>query len=205
MRYGLWSGDRLLGHTDLDVHTVTPTMRQGFIEPTEDGRVHLADATGVWRALAEVKRDARARGDASATDRSLVEVAMRRREELELELRDEDGAVFDCEFIRISDLFDLNNGVVDEMNDTEEEEEARWQIELSALSGEARDEALAQRAEMKAEIDAMVAEMLEEEDEEAAFCESAWPPPPPEDPRWDTMQYLLQVHMKGPDAEEGDG
>lgn len=24
---------------------------------------------------------------------------------------------------------------------------------------------------------------------------SSWPPPRPEDPRWETMQYHLQVHL----------
>src|SRR4051812_24788448 len=123
MRYTLWSGKRLVGYTDLDVHTVTPTMRQGFIEPTEEGKPLLADATGVWRAMAEMKRDMRARGLSTTDDRGVVLEAMRRREGLEFELRAEDGTVFEREFIRISDLFDLNSGVVDEMCDTEEEME----------------------------------------------------------------------------------
>ena len=53
---------RLLGYTDLDIHTETPTMRQGFIEPTAEGRPLLEDATGVWRAMADRKRAKRARG-----------------------------------------------------------------------------------------------------------------------------------------------
>src|ERR1041385_8272566 len=73
MRYTLWSRGRLVGHTDLDIHTVTSTMRQGFVEPTEDGRAILVDATRVWRAIAEMKRARRARGEGrDSDDHSLV-------------------------------------------------------------------------------------------------------------------------------------
>src|ERR1043166_1735604 len=194
MQYALWSNGRLIGHTDLDIHTVTPTMRQGFIEPTAEGAPLLVDATGVWRAIAEAKRSARARGEASSSDDLLVEEAMRRREDLKFELRDETGAVFDCDFIRIYDNFDVDRGIDEEMSDTEEEEEAEFQIHLSALSDKERDEALARRAEMDAEIDAFVAEMRAEREERAMF-DSAWPPAIPADPRWERMQYLLQVHL----------
>src|SRR3954466_4724480 len=86
MRYTLWSHGRLIGHTDLDIHTITPTMRQGFIEPTAEGVPLLADATGVWRALAEVKRGVRVRGHARPKDDTLVQTAMDRRERLDFEL-----------------------------------------------------------------------------------------------------------------------
>ena len=201
MRYTLWSQGRLVGHTDLDIHTITSTMRQGFVEPTAEGRQVLADATGVWRAIAEVKRDCRATVRArNAADDALVLESMNRREGQNLELRDENGALFECAFIRITDLFDMNNGLVDEMSDTEEEQEAAFQIRLSALSGAARDEALADRARSHEEIEAAVAEMLEQCDDDTDG--SSWPPPPPEDPRWDTMQYLLQAHLKAPEWEE---
>src|SRR3954470_17489846 len=59
MRYTLWSRGRLVGHTALDIHTMTCGMRQGFVEPTLEGRQILADATGVWRTMAEVKRGGR--------------------------------------------------------------------------------------------------------------------------------------------------
>src|SRR4051812_16317287 len=114
MRYALWSCGRLVGHTDLDVRTVTSTMRQGFIEPTEEGRPVLADATGVWRTMAEVKRGSRARGGPGENDHDLFLAAVQRREDLDLELRDGRGAVFDCDFMRVTDLFDLENGIVDE-------------------------------------------------------------------------------------------
>jgi hypothetical protein len=198
VRYSLWSRGRLVGHTDLDIPTVTPTMRQGFVEPGPEGRAILADASGVWRAIAEMKRTSRARGDQPAVnDHSLVTVAANRREALHLELRDENGALFQCEFIRITDLFDIAGGMVDEMSDTEEEEEAAFEVELSALFCEARDRAIAERAQMnarvQADIEAIVADMVEEEKQNE--CGSAWPPRPPEDSRWETMQYLLQVHL----------
>jgi hypothetical protein len=201
MRYTLWSRGRLVGHTDLDIHTFTATMRQGFIEPTAAGRAVLADATGVWRAIAEVKRDRRARGEVEVNDSAPIRDAALRREGLDLELRDEHGTVFDCEFIRVADLFDLET-VVDEMSDTPEEEEAEFEIHLSGLSGEARDDALAHRAEFEAEVDAAVAEMMEEQDEGHRFG-SAWPPAPPDDPRWETMQYLIQLHVRGNEWDGG--
>lgn len=206
MPYTLLSHGRVVGHTDLDIHTVTSTMRQGFVEPTEEGRPLLVDATGVWRAIAEMKRARRARGEGRETDdHTIVEAASRRQYDLDLELRDENGVVFECDFIRITDLFEMNSGLVDEMSETEEEEEAEFQIKLSALSGQERDEALARRAELdesiNADVEAILAERQEERDEQEMFG-SSWPPSPPEDPRWDTMQYLLQAHLKAPAWEE---
>jgi hypothetical protein len=84
------------------------------------------------------------------------------------------------------------------MGDTEEEMEAAFQIGLSALPSDAQEQALAQRAESDAEIEATVAELLEEREEDQMFG-SSYPPPPPEDPRWETMQYLLQAHLAAPD------
>jgi hypothetical protein len=196
MRYSLRSGERVLGYTDLDIETITPTMRQGFIEPTPEGRPLLADATGVWRAMADRKRAQRARdGEKAAEDDELVSEAMSRREALNLELRDEDGVILACAFMRVYDLFDLHAGVVDEMGDTEEEQQADFEIYLSSLSQEDRAEALTQRAETEAEVEAIVADLLEQRDEEQLLG-SSWPPPPREDPRWDTMQYQLQVYLK---------
>jgi hypothetical protein len=194
MRYTLWSCGRIVGYTDLDIHTITSTMRQGFVEPTPEGRIALQDATGVWRTMAEMKRAARARGGKGENDIELFRNAVERRERLNLELRDATGSPFDCEFIQITDLFDMNAGIVDEMCDTEEEEEAAFEIRLSSLSPAAREEALVERAALNAEIDEMVADILEEREEQRMF-DSAWPPPPPEDPRWGTMQYLLQAHL----------
>src|SRR5262245_65106950 len=50
MRYSLWSHQRLLGHTDLDIPCVTKHLMQGFIDPTPIGSRHLPEATGVPRA-----------------------------------------------------------------------------------------------------------------------------------------------------------
>ena len=203
MRYSLWSGKQLLGYTDLDINTDTPTMRQGFIEPTPEGRPLLEDATGVWRAMAERKRAERARdGDESSKDDELVTSAMSRREALNLELRDEHDVVFDCDFMRVYDLFDLHAGVVDEMSDTEEEQQADFEIYLSSLSPELGADALAQRAITDAEVEALVAEVLEQR-EERELLGPGWPPAR-EDPRWDTMQYHLQVHLKTSFDDDSD-
>ena len=206
MRYTLWNHGVLVGRTDLDVHTVTSTMRQGFVEPTEEGRSVLDEETGVWRAIARMKSERRERGESRETDdHTIVIAAMERREAHQLELRDENGAVFECEFIRITDIFDLNNGVLDEMSETEEEDEAEFQKHLASLSAEEREEALAKRAEMDANIQADIETLLEEtreEREEQEMFGSAWPPPEPEDPRWNTMQYLLQAHLKAPAWED---
>jgi len=194
MRYSLWSHERLVGHTDLDIPTITPTMRQGFVEPTNEGKPLLEDATGVWRAMAERKRLQRARdGIELKEDDDLVIAAMDRREALDLQLRDENGDAFGA-WVRVYDLFDADAGIVEEMGDTEEEEEADFQIHLSGLSAEEQAEALAQRAAMKAEVEEFVAQWLEERDESEMF-KSSWPPPLPEDSRWTTMQYHLQVHL----------
>ena len=203
MRYSLWSMGRLLGYTDLDIHTETPTMRQGFIEPTAEGRPLLEDATGVWRAMADRKRAKRARGgDESSNDGELVTSAMSRREALNLELRDEHDVVLDCDFMRVYDLFDLHAGVVDEMSDTEEEQQADFEIYLSSLSPELGADALAQRAITDAEVEALVAEVLEQR-EERELLGPGWPPAC-EDPRWDTMQYHLQVHLKTSFDDDSD-
>jgi hypothetical protein len=195
MRYSLWSGDRLLGHTDLDIHTVTSRMRQGFIDPTPDGIPLLRDATGVIRAMAEQQRARRARGgDKTTDDHDLFDESVRRREALNLELRDEAGAVFECDFMRVYDLFDMHSGAVEDMQDTEEEAEAEFEIHLSSLSAQERVEALARRAESDAEVEEMFAEFQAEREEQELYG-SGWPPPPPEDPRWDTMQYHLQVFL----------
>ena len=195
MRYTLWSHGRLVGYTDLDIRTVTPTMRQGFVEPTPDGKALLEDATGVLRAMADRKRLQRARdGVELEEDDDIVCAAMERRDALDLELRDESGDVFG-EWIRVYDLFDSKSGVTDDMMDTEEEMEAAFQIRLSQLTPEEQVEALAQRDADQAEIDEFVAQWMEDRNSAEMF-NSAWPAPAPEDPRWETMQYHLQVHLK---------
>jgi hypothetical protein len=156
----------------------------------------LADATCVWRAMAEIKRGIRARGVRVDNDDAIFLAATNRREALDFELRDEGGAPVVHDFIRITDLFDMNAGVVDEMCDTPEEEEADWQIQLSALSGEERDQALAERAALDADIETLMTQLqerAEEQEEEERMLGSS---PQQADPRWDTHQYLMQVHFR---------
>jgi len=163
MRYSLWSHQRLLGHTDLDIPCVTKHLMQGFIEPTPEGSTQLPKATGVPRAasaslvrnITEAERRER---------RAKVQAAVSARESLDLELHLEDGSVFPCDFIRV---YDLRDDVDDESLDD--------------------DEPLA--PELQAAVDADVAAWEEERG-------SAWPPPV-DDPRWDTMQYLIQVYLEG--------
>jgi hypothetical protein len=150
--------------------------------------------------MAEIQRGIRARGNRPSGDSDIFRAAVDRRENLDLELRDETGQPFGCAFIRITDLVDVENGVVEEMCETEEEEEARFQIHLSTLSDDAREAALAKRAESNAEIEQMVDEVMAERDEDQMFG-SGWPPSPPEDPRWKTMRFLLQAHLESDDWE----
>ena len=190
MRYSLWSRGRLVGRTDLDVHTISASMRQGFIEPTPEGLELLSDATGVPRALAESRRGQRARGGRVDSDLALIQQAIDRREALAFELRDESGAIFEFDFIRVYDNFDER--AVDEMCATAEEEEAEFEAHLSSLSGAAREEAIARRRQMEADVEADVQQILAERDEQE---ERGWGSTP-EDARWDTMQYFIQVHLK---------
>jgi len=166
MRYSLWSHQRLLGHTDLDIPCVTKHLMQGFIEPTPEGSGQLPKATGVPRAasaglvrnLTEPERRERA---------AKFQAAVSARESLDLELHLEDGSVFPCDFIRVYDLRD------------------------DLLDDESLDDDEPLDPELQAAVDADVAAW-----EEDRRSRSAWPPPV-EDPRWDTMQYLIQVYLHG--------
>jgi hypothetical protein len=166
MRYSLWSHNRLLGHTDLDIPCVTKHLMQGFIEPTPEGSRHLPRATGVPRAasagLVKNLTDAERRGRQAE-----FHAAVSAREELDLELRLEDGTVFPCDFIRVYDLRD------------------DW------LSDESLDDDEPLDPELQAAVDADVAAWEEDRRLRSASA------PPVEDPRWDTMQYLIQVYLKG--------
>jgi len=53
---------------------------------------------------------------------------------------------------------------------------------------------LAQRAAIDAEVAALVAEVLEQREERELLGSGS--PEEREDPRWDTMQYQLQVYLK---------
>ena len=172
MRYSLWSHNRLLGHTDLDIPCVTTHLMQGFIDPTPDGSKYLPRATGVPRAasagLARNLSEAERRGRQAE-----FLAACSAREELDLELRLEDGSVFPCDFIRVYDLRD------------------DWLADESVDDDDPLDPEI--EAEIEAEVEAW---------EEERRWGSAWPPPIPADPRWDTMQYHIQVFLKGSDIDD---
>jgi hypothetical protein len=193
MRYTLWSLGRLIGHTDLDIHTISPNLRQGFIEPTEEGRPLLRDATGVMRVLADDHRRKGARNaNPHVDDLDRFTAACDRREALNLELRDESGQVYPCEFMRVYDLFDMRAGIMNGVDDTGD-------IDEETLGSGVPNE----RAEVDAyaeadheSIEAMLAELQQDWDDEEMY-HSAWPPPPEPDPRWDIMQYRLQVFLEG--------
>jgi len=188
MRYTLWSHGILVGHTDLDIHTITPTMRQGFIEPTPEGMAALADATGVQRAIADNRRSCRARGGGELLrgDLELFRSACDRREAVNFELRDENGELFECEFMRVWDWQEMNSP---QWRDDERWESERW------LEGLDR----ARRAELEAEFaedEELIEELIEDQERDEMF-QSSWAPDDEPDPRWDTMRYHLQVHLKG--------
>ena len=192
MGYTLWSRGRLIGSTDLDVHTVSERMRQGFIEPTEAG-TQLLDATGVFRAVAE-DRVRRADGiPRDGSDLAKFEAACDRREALNLELRDEHGAVLECAYMRVHDLRELDRDrEVDSVCDAEDEKELPEY--LASLSPEERAEFEAQRAADDGMIEEWLAELEEDRADEEMY-RSTRPPPPPDDERWETMQYFLQVFL----------
>src|SRR3954462_481808 len=105
MRYSLWSHNRLVAHTELDIPCVQDHLRQGFLHPTPEGQRLLVDATGVSAICAKRPRKF---SEWSNDDAYLAAFtrAVERREALDLMLRDESGATFECDFIRVYDLFD---------------------------------------------------------------------------------------------------
>ena len=189
MRYTLWSHGRLIGYTDLDIHTVSLNLRQGFVEPTEAGQQLLEDATGVPRAMVIARKAQRARGGTrTKEDHDVFVEACNRREALNLELRDDNGEIFECDFMRVYDLQDDSSDELAALDEVDDPTEAESCDSTS-------DDGLGSTAE---EIEAMVQQWLEDKSEEEMF-HSAWPPPPPPDPRWDTMRYLLQVFLEKAD------
>src|SRR4051812_9118174 len=101
MRYSLWSRGQLIGHTDLDIECISPDLRMGFLEPTDEGKQAILDATGVHAVCA--KRPSSWRDDPDPEYLEEFQAACARREALDLELRDEAGAVFRCAYMRITD------------------------------------------------------------------------------------------------------
>jgi hypothetical protein len=167
MPYTLWSHGRLLGHTDLDAPHFQDQLRHGFIQPTPLGEELLADAVRVFRLCAasrgRVKDDAYLEAFLRAVDA---------REAQHLMLRDESGAVFDCDFIRVYPTVDLSN---------DDEESDDWQNASAIDSGPFECE--------EEEFD--VYTQLEDD---GGFSEGEYEP---DDIRWTTMEYFIQVFLKG--------
>lgn len=177
MPYTLWSHGRLVGHTDLDIPCVQDHIRQGFIEPTEEGRRILVDATGVPAVMAEGRRGRRDGTKDDDTVMAEFSAACDRREALELELRDEDGARFECDFIRVYDLQDQS--LHDDVFDAELDET------LEPVSEEERQADDDERAAFERDL----AVLLEDVEDKYG---SSWSPP---DERWETMQYHMVVFL----------
>jgi hypothetical protein len=179
MQYTLWSRGKRLGHTDLDLPHVQDRVRMGFIEPTEEGTRLLPDATGVpaaAHALAKAARRAAHQRYEALTEFADFRAACDRREALDLELRDEMGVLFPCEWIRINDIDD-QSWAEDDFDD---------------------DEDLDPELEAAIDHDAELIESSLDEDDASYFdeddldCPSPWEPP---DPRWETSRYHVMVYL----------
>jgi hypothetical protein len=178
MRYSLWGRGRLLGFTDLDLPHVQARVRLGFIEPTDDGLRLLPDATGVptaAHALARASKDILDDGYAALTEYADFRSACDRREGLTLELRDEAGVAFDCEWSAIHDIQELAS-----LNDS---------FDCSIY-----DEI---DPEFEAAIEAdseLIQELHRAIDDPGYDCgDDAWQPP---DERWDSMRFYLMVYLR---------
>jgi hypothetical protein len=167
IRYSLWSHGRLLGHTDLDMPCVTPHFMQGFVEPTPDGSKILPRATGVPKAVSATRNRKLDKAELEGRRAEFL-AACARREAMDFELRDENDVVLQCEFMRVYDLRD--ESWLDDMEDEEPLD-----------------------PELQEQVDRDVEEILEAR---ADKWGSGWPPPAPPDPRWDTMQYHIQVYLE---------
>ena len=175
MRYTVWSRGRLVGYTALDLAHVRDRVRMGFIEPTEDGKRLLPDATGVPAAalaLARAARRAAHRRDASLTEFADFRAACDRREALRLELRDDAGVVFPCEWIEVDDIDD--HSCLDETFDLDDDESLDPELE-AAIDHDAE----------------LVESYFDRDDDDHA---SSWDPP---DERWETTRYHMTVHLGG--------
>lgn len=185
MTYTLWGRGRLLGHTDLDLPHVQAHIRLGFVEPTEEGRRLLPDATGVPAIAASLNRASRAVGEREEelqTEIADFNSACDRREALSLELRDETGAVVPAWFIRIYDLQD-QSWMDDDVDLDAAEIDDKFEDDTDDEFG-ADDDSDVHDDELKA--------WLSEAD---LFDGPAWQPP---DERWDTMRYHIQLYLYDP-------
>lgn len=186
MRYSLWSRGTIIGYTDLDLPHVNPDLLSGFVEPTEAGRQALIDATGVPAVC--VKQPARwyERDGLDPETEAYMKAFQRacdRREALVLELRDDRGELFPCAHIRVYDLRltwpEPHPDEFDAPDDEELDPELRAQMD---------DDAELARDWMEEIEEDLEADAWKQEDD-------------PCDPRWDTMQYHIQVYVREPSPE----
>ena len=182
MRYSLWSHDRLVGHTELDLPCHQDRFIQGFLEPVPEAQQLLVDAT----AVVAVCGKRRTHGPDWRTNDAYLAAftqAVERREALDFVLRDDSGQTFAHDFIRIYDLFDQSWEDDDDAGDGDDPE-PRWAEWVPSE-----------------EIDADLFTEMEEEwssSDDSVRYGSSWQP---EDERWDTMQYYIQVFLERPDCE----
>jgi len=158
----------------------------GFIDLTEDGIRLLPDATGVpaaARALAKAaRRAAGGRGDA-LTEFADFRAACDRREALNIELRDEMGALLPCEWIQVNDIDEeawTDDDVIDD-----EDLDPEWL------------EAIEQQIDTDPEIQASIehdAELLDADlDGEGWNGASPWEAG---DERFDCCRYHIMVYLR---------
>lgn len=170
MTYTLWSRNRLLGSTALDLEHVQPHVRLGFIDPTGEGLRLLPEATGVptaAHALARAAKRAAYGRCEGLTEYADFRAACDRREALDLELRDQTGVVFPCEWIEVHDIDALP--FIDE--------ELGWED----------DEPMCPEVEAAIEHDA---------DTIGSFSDGydqTWEPP---DDRWAMSRYHIMVYLR---------
>jgi hypothetical protein len=179
LRYALWSHGRLLGHTQLDLDTHQDRFIHGFIEPTPVGEQVLPDATGV----ADMCGRTRSRREDGELDREYLkafQAAVDGREALDLRLEDENGELFEHDFIRV---YNLRGPMYSE--DALEDEEDELDPELLEES----DDLTEFKAEMEEDLRLIA---------ESHMYGSSWSPPP--DERWDTMKYYVQVFLTVPEG-----
>ena len=143
----------------------------GFIEPTEAGLRLLPDATGVSEAASALSRAAKRaayRRRVELTEFADFRAACDRREALDLELRDEAGVVFQCEWIEIHDIAEVLT-----------DEDFDW------------DDDQPMDPELEASID-HDAELLESFFDADDYDKTPWAPP---DPRWEMTRYHMMVYL----------
>ena len=177
MQYTLWSHGTIIGYTDLDIECINDNLRMGFLEPTAAGHEAILDATGVhavcakWPAIGNRHRD-----DSDPEYIAEFMAACARREALDLELRDETGALFPCVHMRITDHFL-------QWPKPEEEDDP---LDDPTLDPELRAMIESDMADME--------EWIKQADEDAAA--DAWKYDDEVDSRYDTMQYTIQVVLR---------